>query len=287
MIPSTAVDRLPLFVVTDDAYCFPACVALTSAARTMAPNSCTAHLVCVDVGFEGRRMIERMAGLNPNLDVRVARFSASRLKGLPSFADERISAAGYVRLFLDELEASCETRLLYLDADTLVMCDPSQLARLDLEGAPVGAVRDPYVWNTAHVGRYISLAPTSEQRAMFPYFNSGVMLIDVHEWTAREVGAKCLSLLTECGDFFEYGDQDALNIVLADQWRAMPVKWNVFSSPDHRGLSELWPQALYERARQDPGIVHYTGPAKPWIEGSAAEFSSVYRRAASALHTGS
>ena len=55
---------------------------------------------------------------------------------------KHVSAATYARLYSDVFFPDLD-RLLYLDADTIVLADLSELWRTDLQGRVVGAIRDP------------------------------------------------------------------------------------------------------------------------------------------------
>ena len=61
-------------------------------------------------------------------------------------------------------------------------------------------------------------------------------------------------------------DQYALNVVLAGRWKPLEYRWNqgahlfAYADAAHSPLSE----AEYKYACDDPWIVHYCSPSKPW-----------------------
>ncbi len=170
----------------------------------------------------------------------------------------------FFRLFLSELlPGDCE-RVVYLDADVIVRRSLAPLFDRPLDGAAIGAVRDAYrpwmVRNNTFSWRDVGVAPDS------PFFNSGVLLIDLAEWQRREVGARAVALLSEQARMF---DQCALNIVQENQWAALPPQWNV--QTNHLFGDECLAYATEGRDRldaavRDPALVHFTGGSfnRPW-----------------------
>ena len=76
-----------------------------------------------------------------------------------------------------------------------------------------------------------------------------------------------------------YTDQDALNAVIQGGWQPLDERWNVLIGSverllDLRSQSPSEREALRHRLLDDPYIVHFSGPQKPWKPG--------YRRTARA-----
>jgi Glycosyl transferase family 8 len=62
----------------------------------------------------------------------------SRYEGLTT----HVSTMAYARILIPDLLPETRSRLLYLDADLLVLGDVAPLWTVDLQGAPLGAVLD-------------------------------------------------------------------------------------------------------------------------------------------------
>jgi lipopolysaccharide biosynthesis glycosyltransferase len=97
------------------------------------------------------------------------------------------------------------------------------------------------------------------------------MLVNVEAWVANDIAEQCRAFLTERPEYVRLADQDALNVVVADQWRRLPLEWNVVpisayikGNEDAYRAGDILPLddalALEERAR----ILHFAGPFKPW-----------------------
>jgi len=134
----------------------------------------------------------------------------------------------------------------------------------------VAAVRDAGIpWLGANHGvpwRDLELTPSE------PYFNSGVLVIDVERWASADIAKRCLDLMTKFE--FYHGDQGALNAVLHDDWTVLPVAWNVQTGHfyEHTLAWVTEPPAELAAALADPNIVHFSssprfGGTRPWTPG--------------------
>jgi len=171
----------------------------------------------------------------------------------------RVTDTTYGRLFLGELLDERYARVLYLDCDIEVEPGFTDIFALDLKGAVVAAATDAGdilrrdgehadAWRK-HLTN-IGLAPNA------PYFNAGVLLIDLDAWRRIDVAAECFAFLARCGKLAISMDQDALNFVLRGQWMRLSQRYN-FQFP-------FFGLGLDAHCR--PLIWHYTGHLKPWIE---------------------
>jgi lipopolysaccharide biosynthesis glycosyltransferase len=173
-----------------------------------------------------------------------------------------ISAATYLKLSMGETLPANISKVIYLDADILVRADIGELWRYDLGDSVVAAVPDEYV--SGDVGRNIKtrlgLDPDS------PYFNSGVLVVDLDRWRKVSVGPNALRFVRDHPDRMTYNDQCALNWVLRNRWTSLPDCWNLQTHGlvDERrwGYMEYTGDSL-SRAKETK-IIHFTGPSKPW-----------------------
>ena len=181
----------------------------------------------------------------------------------------------YARVLAPDILPSSVDRLLYLDADLLVLDDISELWALPLEGAIVAAAQDmavPRVSSPMGLRRFeqLGIAPDA------PYFNAGVYLADLAGWREEEITEKTLTYLERYHDDVNLLDQDALNAVLHGRWRRLDVRWNLIASL--AGRSHYRPRDIdpleYRRALAQPGIVHFAGLLKPWAQPGIASFQA-------------
>ena len=168
----------------------------------------------------------------------------------------------YYRLQLPQL-APHIGRALWVDGDMLVLRDLGELYDTDLGGAPLGAVQDlviPYVASRLGVAAWRELGLEAHQ----PYFNAGLIVMDVDLWRERNLTALLYDYLRSYRVAFY--DQDALNAVLGNTWKSLDLRWNVVASVVGRRFFHppfLDAATLCELVR-DPWILHYLGDWKPW-----------------------
>src|SRR5262249_35643375 len=127
-------------------------------------------------------------------------------KDLPAFADrDRFNRTTLFRLGLERLAPADCRRVLYLDADVLVLGDVRDVYGIDLRGAPLGGVPDPGVISEDFRQRW-SLPPTD-----LSYFNAGVLIIDLERVRAEQLFTKAIAFVAEHDTALPFNDQDALN----------------------------------------------------------------------------
>ncbi|HLT62166.1 MAG TPA: glycosyltransferase family 8 protein, partial [Microlunatus sp.] len=137
-----------------------------------------------------------------------------------------ISVTTYTRLLLADLLPADWSRVIYLDADTIVCSDLRRLWEQPLKGRVIGAVQDDgvrYVSSPKGVRewRELGLSPT------LPFFNAGVLLIDLDQWRERGIGRQALNFALDRAGERIVCDQEALNTIVAGEWTPLPDGYNV------------------------------------------------------------
>ncbi|KQV20882.1 hypothetical protein ASC99_20460 [Kitasatospora sp. Root107] len=180
-----------------------------------------------------------------------------------------ISNAVYTRLSIPVVIPD-ETRVLYLDADTMVLTDLRPLLRQPLLGSPVGAVLDP---QNPTIGYGIAL-PGWDQLGIpigREYFNSGVMVLDLTRCRQLQTFEKAHRFLEEHPDKVKFWDQDALNFAVGNNWRRLEARWNTFAlsplaaQPGFAHYAEAFtPLEKLLADEETAALIHFAGPDKPW-----------------------
>lgn len=261
--------RLCLVLGCDDRFARPLGVALFSALAHF-DKAQAARIFVIDGGIsaQSKERLERIVRrVRPDLRIHWIAPGTESMLGLEGA--RHLSPAAYLRLFIPALVPAEITRVLYLDCDILVRGNLADLWRVNLEGKPVGAVRDFAVSEIAHLFsgvkdyREIGVDPAAA------YFNSGLLLIDVARWRTGKVAADALAYAVKYGGALPNCDQDALNAVLSGEWLPLDYRWNVQYALLH--LHDLPPSAfarellpLRPALLKEAEIVHFTGALKPW-----------------------
>lgn len=190
------------------------------------------------------------------------------------------STETFYRLSLGELLPH-HRRIIYLDADTIVLGDLAELYETDLGGKAVAAVPDiimrHFVAN--HVpaslesggrpaGHYLKAELGLGERGN-EYFQAGLIVIDLDEYRRLHIGKQAYQdLLSKCYWFL---DQDVLNKLLFGRVKFLDLEWNVVNA-SMEVLTGLEID-LAKKAKEVfvcPKMVHYAGVlTKPWNNPSA------------------
>lgn len=175
--------------------------------------------------------------------------------------NERFPVEAWFRVILPDLLPDLD-RVLWLDADTLVLDSIAPLWELELGEAPLAACPNPVLYS------FRSLIDELEIEDRSKYFNSGVMILDLAK--LRSEGST--GLLTEIGhkyrQWIRFADQDVLNVAYINRYKPLNMKWNVLT---HSYLNvpetvRVFGRTEYRAAIARPSVVHFTGNLryKPW-----------------------
>lgn len=212
-------------------------------------------------GIATRLCGEIAASLPDSLDLRFLPIERGRLANmpLPTRISPWITSMSFARLLLPDLLPETE-RILYLDADTVVLGDILGLGAMKLDGAPLAAAVDPFIPTWGSYGG-VQNATLVEGREDTLYFNSGVLLIDASGWRAVDLAGVVMAYAEREGAGILLGDQEALNAVVAGNFVKLDPVWN--TSAFH--LEQL-PSPEFEVKLAHTRILQYLGERKPWHE---------------------
>ena len=190
-----------------------------------------------------------------------------QIEGKDLYVHGYLSVMTYARLLIPQIFENFE-RVVYLDCDMVCNSDIAQLFHADMQDKPLGAVADTVLnmeaWhnpNSEETKQYLkeTVGITTEGR----YFNGGVILFDIDR--LREDGEKLLACARERQ--WRWADQDVLNHIYKERVFYFDLQWNVIVISNikqrkrYLSDSKLYPD--YERALEEPCIIHYAGEMLP------------------------
>ena len=262
------MNRLVIAAAANSNYALPLAVMLRSALVNFNNKAeIEAHIVDDGLSVAERDKVE--ASLPGHVLLRWVRRPRAEFDELPNWG--RMNLTTYHKLTLGEWLPSEVTRVIWLDADMLVLGNLARLWEADLGGHLALAAQDilvPYVSSRFGIAAHRELGLNRQAR----YFNVGVMLIDVARWRRDEVTARAFDYLRRYHERVFFLDQEALNVVLADQWEVLDPRWNWNPVIDR--------VSTYKRARDemigDPWIIHFVGNLKPWTYLGSSRHQMLY-----------
>lgn len=133
--------------------------------------------------------------------------------------------SAYIRLFASYFVDKRVEKIIYLDADMLLLEDISVLWNIHLQGHVLAAAVDRTEkvgnpWGGIKNYKELGLNPESK------YFNSGLLVIDLPMWRTLDLTNKVLECVNHNKAYAAFPDQYGLNVVLADKWLELDPRWN-------------------------------------------------------------
>lgn len=238
-------------------YALPLAVMLRSAALNLR-NDRALQAFVVDDGIppdDKRRVVE---SLPTNASVTWIRPVRDNFDRLPLWG--RMPITTYDKLMVADFLPAGSQRAIWLDCDMLVLADIGELWERPFDGASTLAVQDtlvPLVSSRFGVGGFDTMG--IDARA--PYFNAGMMVIDVAAWLDDDVSAHGLEYLKQFRDSVFFWDQEALNAALVGRWHNIEPRWNWSATLDRLSRPSDRATVTAGEAR----IVHFNGSLKPWL----------------------
>lgn len=185
-----------------------------------------------------------------------------------------ISPATLARLLLPSLLAGVD-KVLYLDIDISVLGDLRPLWDTDLTGYSAALAES--FWT-----KYKDYKPVVGLKPNEPYYNAGVMLIDLASWREHGISEHFLNYYHAEKKRLEYADQDVINHCLRGRIKTLHPQWNVPTGLENwrPGHTLTFGKDEHEQAVEAPKIAHYTGRKKPWSRSCRHPLANHFRRAA-------
>jgi lipopolysaccharide biosynthesis glycosyltransferase len=157
------------------------------------------------------------------------------------------SIIAYGRIWMGSLLAKVD-KVIYLDSDTLVLGDLSILWNIDLQEYSTFACLDIKIDSLGDD----TAGFLSENEKSLPYFNSGVLLVDLSKWRKIQIERLALDLIADPNCTYRWHDQTILNYLLRGTIGVMPAEWNWIARDFPVGDTF------------EVNLIHYTNSTKPW-----------------------
>lgn len=183
-----------------------------------------------------------------------------------SMRSPRLVEESFCRFHLPEYLHNI-SRAIWVDVDTIVQDDVFMLFNMSMQhvlaAVPEGSllvIREEMAKATKSHKHYDAFGQINEHDMMF---NAGILLIDLDKWRAGQFTRRLYDMVDALGGFGI--TQLPLNLVFRN-YDILDRRWNTM----HLGYDCGIPESNISGA----GILHWTGPNKPWNHDGARAFSA-------------
>lgn len=248
-----------LVYMTDAKYLPYMMVSLNSAIKNKSAESkYHIHVIGKDLDEEDISSLKTMETQNVSIDVYRSREYDLDYKHLGRFESFKVSLQKiFIADYLPYLN-----KVLYLDADTLVQEDLSEVYDINISDKYAAAVRDGLMYQFPEHIKEINLTERDF------YFNSGVMLLNLDKIRRDDIIQRAVIYFNTHNEVF--GDQDVLNMVFGKEVESLSYKYNCnsvfFEEKDADFLSNFFKESVPQTPREvyDQAVILHFAGHKPW-----------------------
>lgn len=276
-------EEITVMLAADRNYLYPAMVLITSLFENHPGQKVVVYLL--QIGYSGKELeaVQALASQYEGKKIHCLEVGEKPLSTLKAFG--RFSVATYFRILGMRLVPATVGKILYLDVDTIVNRNLSELFSRRLN-APLAACYSiaAYLQGDLETRRAaLGLPP------QYAYFNAGMLLMDLQYMREQDIAGKLLTAIEKHFDQYTLKDNDAMNMCFYKNVEYLP--WEEYncpcipflsSSPDAHKLESLmvFPEFYYQRGGGqrlgldyyditnaiigNAGIIHYCTVQKPW-----------------------
>ena len=276
----------------DDKYLPCLLVSMYSLLKTVT-GQVTITIFVADPEFEDESSIHNLSCLFPNARIEIRRFDADFFTEYNcNEISKRWPPAVLIPLFIPWM---IEEKCIFLDADTLILHDISELYNTNLNGCLIGACcefgqANRYYKYFSSIPKTLSLSKQTSRKDVFlqemkrlefsiedmitKYFNSGVVLMDVSMIRRADPNQDLMNIELARKHWDALPDQNRLNEFFKGKTHYLELKWNVYK--DYNILDLCWlPSELRSeiiQATRNPGLLHFTNVFRrkswnrPWYD---------------------
>lgn len=181
-----------------------------------------------------------------------------------------ITEETYFRLIMPDILKDYN-RILYLDADIIILNDIMQLCKIDMKGYPLAATEE------CMFSGLVNICGDQEKEYFYKklglknldtYFQAGVLLFDVDYYNNRHLSE--LLMNRAMTNSYKMMDQDILNEYFNENYIRFGNEWNFTPLQKHMEemdyIGNMSPNIRKKYlAVKNPKLIHYADKYKPWL----------------------
>ena len=237
------------------------------------------YVLSLGISEENKKELDRFIHTYEQGDHR-RELTVIEIENMESYFDFDFQIEGWnpivlARLLLDRFLPASVHRVLYLDGDTIVRRELSKLFETEMGDSAIGAAIEP----TCSHKRKEALGLKGR-----PYYNAGVLLIDLDNWREQDTGKKMIEYYRERNGKLFANDQDAINGSEKGRIKTLSCGYNYHNTYDiyrYRLMKKncdykIPEKRVMEKIKKNPAIVHFLGEERPWRAGNGNRFREEY-----------
>lgn len=198
-----------------------------------------------------------------------------------SLVSVRWPLSAFIRLFSGVILPADVDRILYLDCDTIITGDISELDMIKFNGNIAMGVKD------CISGTYKENVGLDKNS---PYINAGVILFDMNALRKVDINEKIEAYMNKYVKLINYADQDILNGMFKGLIGELKPKFDVMTIDAVHTYDEIQqlrrPTNFYKKeeledAVKNPIIIHYTTNmvvVRPWFSNTDHPYADEFRK---------
>lgn len=252
--------KINIAYAPDDKYINQTVVSMISAIENNKEHDIEFLILYSNLKDENITKLQNTTNL-PKVKLRMLQIDESIFNNLP--LSKWVTVQAWFRIKLPDLCQDLD-KILYLDCDTLVLGDLSELFSLNLDNKYLAGVKD--VWG---VDKYVKRLDMKSD----VYINSGMILFNAEFCRTENFFSKIVEFANSNSKIIEFCDQDSINKIADTQKLVLNPKFNLMDTWWRGGYYEFEGQeeADYLQAKENPVIAHLTG-LKPAYKGCKNKF---------------
>ncbi|MFC4443257.1 glycosyltransferase family 8 protein [Caulobacter henricii] len=169
-----------------------------------------------------------------------------------------LNISAYFRLLIPLLLGEDVERAVYVESDTILVSDISELYSIDLGGKAIGAVLD------------VNNNEASKQHGLNAYYNSGLLVMCIRELRMKDFSNRTMDYISSASSQIMMADQCAINIVMKNDICSIPEKWNRYVSNSKFSIAHA------EDRINGAALIHFITENKPWHDWFANDLGELY-----------
>ncbi|MBR6698197.1 MAG: 1-acyl-sn-glycerol-3-phosphate acyltransferase [Lachnospiraceae bacterium] len=238
---------IPIFFACDNNFVKYTVVSLKSImANASKDYHYIVHILNIDISEEMQKKIHEMA--DENFEIRfenVMKYLDTVSEKLP--IRDYYSKTTYYRMFIAEMFTEYD-KAIYIDSDTVVPGDISELYNHDIGDNYVGAAHEQAMVQVDGYGTYVEKCLGIDRNN---YFNAGLLLINCKQFRDNSLLLRFIEML-DVYTFVVTQDEDYLNILCHNKVFWLEQQWN----------TEVFGEIPYDESEFK--MLHYIMVSKPW-----------------------